>query len=270
MVAAVSLVVVFWWPHLERPAPVPDRPMWPEKPAPPPVAEEVPPSGPRVAIVFDDLGGQIAPVERLLATGEALTYSVLPFLAHSQEVATLVHDAGREVLLHLPMEPLGYPRANPGQGALFTNLPVVELNRRLTDDLQAVPYIDGVNNHMGSKFTEDPEAMAVVMEGLRKAGLFFFDSRTTPHSVGPTAAAEMGVPWIARDVFLDHDRAQPAVTQQIERLIKLAEEHGTAIAIGHPHPETLAALDEGLPALREAGVTIVPLSDLVTSSDAQM
>jgi polysaccharide deacetylase 2 family uncharacterized protein YibQ len=191
-------------------------------------------------------------------------------LAHSQEVATLAHDAGREVLLHLPMEPQGYPRADPGEGALFTDLPVMELNRRLADDLHAVPYIDGVNNHMGSRFTEDPEAMAVVMEGLRQAGLFFLDSRTTPHSVGPEAAAEMGVPWAARDVFLDHDRAQPAVTRQFERLTKLAEEHGSAIAIGHPHPETLAALEDGLSGLREAGVTIVPLSNLVVSSDGEM
>jgi hypothetical protein len=267
---AVSLLAAFWWPRLEEGRSAPDHPMWPEEPATPPVAEEAPPAGPRVAIVFDDLGGQIAPVERLLATGEALTFSVLPFLAHSQEVATLAHEAGREVLLHLPMEPQGYPQADPGEGALFTDLPVGELHQRLADDLQAVPYIDGVNNHMGSRFTEDPEAMAVVMEGLRQAGLFFLDSRTTPHSVGPAAAAEMGVPWAARDVFLDHDRAQPAVARQIERLITLAIEHGSAIAIGHPHPETLAALEEALPGLREAGVTIVPLSELVLLSEGEM
>jgi hypothetical protein len=242
--------------------------MWPDEP--PPVAEDMAPAGPRVAIVFDDLGGQIAPVERLLATGEALTFSVLPFLRHSEDVATRIHEEGREVLLHLPMEPQGYPQADPGEGALFTDLPSAELGRRLADDLQAVPYIAGVNNHMGSRFTEDPDAMAVVMEGLRQAGLFFLDSRTTAHSVGPSVAAELGVPWAARDVFLDHDRAQPAVARQIERLIRVAEEHGSAIAIGHPHAETLAALEDALPDLRAAGVTIVPLSDLVLFSDGDM
>ena len=107
-------------------------------------------------------------------------------------------------------------------------------------------------------------------EGLRRAGLFFLDSRTTPHSVGEAAAAEMGVPFASRDVFLDNDRTPAVIAGQIDRLIAHALETGTAIAIGHPHPETLTALEEGLPRLREAGVTIVRVSKLVTSQDGEM
>jgi polysaccharide deacetylase 2 family uncharacterized protein YibQ len=226
-------------------------------------------SGPRVAMVFDDLGQHTAPVERLLAMGEAFTFSVLPYLPHSQEAADLAYGAGEEVLLHLPMEPQGYPKADPGEGALFVDLPEAELMRRLDDALHAVPHIDGVNNHMGSRFTEEPAGMAVVMEGLRRAHLFFLDSRTTPNSVAEMAAAEMGVPFVVRDIFLDNDRSQAAVAGQIDRLIAHAVATGTAIAIGHPHPETLAAVEDGLPRLRAAGVTIVPLSQLVLSQDGE-
>jgi len=226
--------------------------------------------GPRVAIVFDDLGQHVEPVERLLGTGEDLTFSVLPYLPHSQEVADLAYGEGREVILHLPMEPHGYPKADPGENALFVGLPEGELVRRLDEALHAVPHIDGVNNHMGSRFTEEPAAMAVVMEGLRRANLFFLDSRTTPNSVAEMAAAEMGVPFAGRDIFLDNDRSPEAVAGQIDRLITHAVEAGTAIAIGHPHPETLAALEEGLPRLRAAGVTIVPLSQLVLLQDEEM
>jgi len=270
-VVAAAIALVWLWPEPGgRPAAHgPTTPAVEPSEAPAVAApEEV--AGPRVAIVFDDLGQHIAPVERLLAMGEAFTFSVLPYLPHSQEAADLAYGAGEEVLLHLPMEPQGYPKADPGEGALFVDLPEAELVRRLDDALHAVPHIDGVNNHMGSRFTEEPAGMAVVMEGLRRANLFFLDSRTTPNSVAEMAAAEMGVPFATRDIFLDNDRSEAAVAGQIDRLIAHAVEAGTAIAIGHPHPETLAAVEEGLPRLRAAGVTIVPVSQLVLLQDGEM
>lgn len=240
-------------------------------PLPPALTDEQePPAMARVAVVIDDLGQRLAPVERLLATGEAITFSVLPFLPHSVEVATQVHDAGREVILHLPMEPQDYPRMNPGKGGLFLSLSEEELRRCLEEDLLAVPSIRGVNNHMGSRFTEDAEMMEVVMDVLHGYGLFFLDSRTTPHSVVSLIAEEVGVPCVARDIFLDHDRDRLAVARQIDLLIDRALENGTAIAIGHPHSETLEALEEGLPRLRAAGVRIVPLSELVLSQEGRM
>jgi polysaccharide deacetylase 2 family uncharacterized protein YibQ len=234
------------------------------------VAPSSEPAGPRAAIVIDDLGRHLEPVEGLLAMGEPFTFSVLPYLPHSREAADLAYGAGEEVLLHLPTEPLGYPRTDPGEGALFVDMPEAELAQRLENALHAVPHIVGVNNHMGSRFTEEPAAMAVVMEGLRRANLFFLDSRTTPYSVAEAAAAEMGVPFASRDIFLDNDRTAGAIAGQIDRLIAHAVAAGTAIAIGHPHPETLAALAEGLPRLREAGVTIVPVSALVVAPDEGM
>jgi len=232
---------------------------------PPVGAEEQPP---RVAIVFDDLGRDLAAADRLLATNEAITFSILPFLPHSQETAERVHAAGEEVLLHLPMEPQAYPRIRPGKGGLLLAMDEVTLRRQLDEDLAAVPFIDGVNNHMGSRLTEEATSMAVVMEGLAARRLFFLDSRTTPHSVAVEAAEQAGVPWMARDIFLDNTQTPEAIAAQFDKLIDLAFTRGHAIAIGHPHPATLDALEAALPRLREAGIVVVPVADLLPSAGA--
>jgi len=224
------------------------------------VAEEPPP---RVAIVFDDLGRDLNAADRLLATGEAITFSVLPFLPHSVETAERVHAAGEELLLHLPMEPQAYPRIRPGPGGLLVSMDGATLHHQVDEDLAAVPFIDGVNNHMGSRLTEDAGAMAVVMEALAAHGLFFLDSRTTAHSVAVEAAERAGVPWLARDIFLDNTQTAETITAQLDKLIDLALTRGHAIAIGHPHPATLDALEAALPRLHEAGIAVVSLVELL-------
>ncbi len=229
-------------------------------------ATEEPP--PRVAIVFDDLGRDLAAADRLLATGEAITFSVLPFLPHSQETAERVHAAGEGVLLHLPMEPQAYPRLRPGRGGLLVAMDEATLRGQLDEDLAAVPFIDGVNNHMGSRLTEEATPMAVVMEALAARHLFFLDSRTTPHSVAVEAAERAGVPWLVRDLFLDNDQHPEAIAAQFDKLIDLALTRGHAIAIGHPHPATLDALEAALPRLHEAGIAVVPLADLLPRGEA--
>ncbi len=221
-----------------------------------------------MAIVIDDLGRDLDALDRLLATGEAITFSILPFLPHSLESAERVHAAGEELLLHLPMEPQAYPRLRPGPGGLLVSMDEATLRHQLDDDLAAVPFIDGVNNHMGSRFTEEAAPMALVMEALAGHSLFFLDSRTTSHSVAPEAAEAAGVPWLARDIFLDNTREREAIDQQLDELIDLARERGHAIAIGHPHPATLDALEAALPRLHAAGVAIVPLHDLLPPDPA--
>jgi len=221
-----------------------------------------------VAIVFDDLGRDLAAADRLLATGEAITFSVLPLRPHSVETAERVHAAGEEVLLHLPMEPQAYPRIRPGPGGLLVSMDETALRRQLDEDLAAVPFIDGVNNHMGSRLTEEAAPMAVVMEQLAARRLFFLDSRTTAHSVAVEAAAEAGIPWLARDIFLDNSQTPETIAAQFDKLIDLALTRGHAIAIGHPHPATLDALDAALPRLREAGIAVVPLADLLPRGEA--
>jgi len=264
-VAGIAVVAALVWPPLapegggaRTPPPVVGEPS--SENAPSATGEEPPP---RVAIVFDDLGRDLAAADRLLETGEAITFSVLPFLPHSVETAERVHAAGEELLLHLPMEPQAYPRLRPGTGGLLVSMDETALRRQVDEDLAAVPFIDGVNNHMGSRLTEEAGAMAVVMEGLAARDLFFLDSRTTSHSVAVEAAEQAGVPWLARDIFLDNTQTPEAIAAQFDKLIDLALRRGHAIAIGHPHPATLDALEVALPRLREQGIAVVPLADLL-------
>ncbi len=216
-----------------------------------------------MAIVIDDLGRDLEAVERLLATGEAITYAVLPFRPHSVETAERVHEAGEEVILHLPMEPQAYPRIQPGEGGLLAAMDPETFEATLARDLDAVPFADGVNNHMGSRLTELPEPMARVMRQLAARGLFFLDSRTTGHSVAPQAAEAAGVAWIGRDVFLDNRQEGEAIAAQLDALVEAARRRGRAVAIGHPHPATLDALEAYLPRLRQEGIAVVPLHDLL-------
>ncbi len=218
--------------------------------------------GPQVAIIIDDLGYQLEPVRALMALDLGLTYSVLPRSPHGAEIAADAERKGREVLVHLPMQPRSYPKVDPGPGALFTDMSPRRLLRTTNRDLDSVPGAVGVNNHMGSAFTEDRAALKPVMQAIRRRGLFFIDSLTSPRSQALAAAREAGVPARARQIFLDHDPSPQAVRHQIERLMALARRRNGVIAIGHPHPATIKVLSEMAPKLR-ARLNLVPVSRLV-------
>lgn len=219
--------------------------------------------GGRVAIIIDDLGRGAGQVRQLLKIGQPLTFAILPGEPHSSEVAGLAHAAGREVLLHLPMEPQGYPKINPGPDALLVAQSDAELRERLAGLLSRVPQATGINNHMGSRFTEDERGMATVMALLGERRLFFVDSVTTSGSIGRSAAAKAGVPYLRRDVFLDNVAEVPAITRQLRQLAAQAARHGSAVGIGHPHPQTLQALKNEIPRLAAGGVTFVTISELL-------
>ncbi|MDA2917259.1 divergent polysaccharide deacetylase family protein, partial [Nitrospinae bacterium AH_259_B05_G02_I21] len=222
--------------------------------------------GPRVAIVIDDLGANLRAAKSLLAIPQPLTFAVLPKLTHSREIAEEAAAAGHDVLLHLPMEPLDYPAKNPGPGALLSSMTPEAMSEVLRDNLASVPHAVGVNNHMGSRLTQDEETMRLVLTTLNERRLFFLDSYTTPRSVVSQVARELGMPTASRHVFLDHEPGDPAyVAAQMERLAAVAQKHGAAIGIGHPRPSTIAALKEHLPKLSEAGIAVVPLSTLIAS-----
>ena len=159
-------------------------------------------------------------------------------------MAALAKDKGRELLVHLPMEPKGWPKVNPGKGALFTDMDAKELRAVLADDLAQVPGARGANNHMGSRFTQTASAMAVVMAELKKRSMYFLDSLTAPHSQGVPQARAAGLPVYKRSVFLDNIRDAGAIMRQLEKAERQAAGTGQAVAIGHPYPETLAALKE--------------------------
>jgi polysaccharide deacetylase 2 family uncharacterized protein YibQ len=217
----------------------------------------------KVAIVIDDFGYDGRLARRFLQIDAPLSFSVLPNGTFSKSIARRVRQAGRELMLHLPMEPKGYPEVNPGIGALLTEMTDMELVAVLRKNLDAFPDIKGVNNHMGSKFCENEEKLRLVMRELKNRGLFFVDSRTTTRTQAYRVAQEEEVPSAERNVFLDNIQSPQAVRRQLKRLIQLAKLKGEAIGIAHPHEVTLKVLKEDVPKLSSDGIELVPVSQLV-------
>jgi len=218
------------------------------------------PGGALLALVIDDMGQDMEMANALAELEQPPTFAVLPGTPHSTEVAAVAAGRGIELLLHLPMEPRGYPTVNPGPGALFTNMNADEMRRTLDADLAQVPGAVGANNHMGSAFTRFGPGMDVVLAELAARGMFFLDSLTTPGSAATAAARKSGTRLHKRDVFLDNVRDTAAIMRQLAKAERIALRHGQAVAIGHPYPETLAAIrrwqEEG------PSVRLAPLSAL--------
>lgn len=217
---------------------------------------------PKIAIIIDDVGYDVETARSFLRLDIPLTLSILPSSPHAVLIAKEAHENGRELILHLPMEPKGYPKLKPGPGAVLVGMPGETISGIMDDHLKRFPQVRGVNNHMGSRFTEIEEGMAVVFAELRKRGLFYVDSRTTHRTVAPMLGRKMGVPVAARGVFLDNDLSSKAMRFQTERLLGMARHAGYGIGIGHPHRETLRCLRDSLKRIkREAQV--VPVSEIV-------
>ena len=243
---------------------IPTQPPSP-KPGLPPGEPVRPKTGlsPRIAIVIDDLGGEDQIAQELLQWSLPITFSILPFTPHAKRLASEAHQKGKEIILHLPMEPHGYPRTKPGKGVLLHDMNKEKLRRQLLEDIEAVPYIQGVSNHMGSRLMEDPGMLKVILSELKKRDLFFLDSRTTSQSVGLQTARSLGVKSGERSIFLDHSQGEEAVKQSLEQLTQVALSTGKAIGIGHPHAATIKSLKEMIPKIQEKGIEIVPLSALL-------
>jgi polysaccharide deacetylase 2 family uncharacterized protein YibQ len=218
---------------------------------------------PKVAIVIDDLGGENQMSQEILHWNVPLTLSILPFTPHSKALAQQAYQRGKEVILHLPMEPHGYPKTKPGEGVLLQEMEEEKLLRQLSMDLEAVPNIKGVSNHMGSRLMEDAGKVRIIMKELKRRGLFFLDSRTTPQTMGLQIAESIGVRATERSLFLDHSQDPEEIKRQLEKLAQLSLETGKAIGIGHPHPSTLKSLKEMIPRMKEKGIEIVPLSSVL-------
>ncbi len=253
-------------PRPEKPVPPTPTPTKPAVPAPsspaPLPAAPAPPGRPRLAIVIDDLGYSLSAAQRLADLDLPLTFSILPRAPHAREIAQMAQAKGLEILVHMPMEPRSYPQLTPGPGALLVSMSEAELRRQTQANLDQVPGAVGVNNHMGSRFTEDARALQPVLEVIRQAGLFFLDSATSPRSQAQDLARRMGLAQGQRDVFLDHDPGRPAIERQMERLLALARGRGQAIAIGHPGADTIRALEQYAGRLRSE-VEMVPVSRLI-------
>jgi polysaccharide deacetylase 2 family uncharacterized protein YibQ len=218
-------------------------------------------AGGQLAIILDDLGYERAPADALLALPFRLTISVLPRLPFSAEIAEEAYRRGDQVLLHLPMASTN-DQARPEAIELRPGMNPEEVAQALSTMLDTVPHAVGANNHQGSLATTDPLLMAALMPALRQRGLFFIDSRTTAQTVAYDTAERMGVRAAYRNVFLDDTPTREAVLAQLALAERKAKHEGWAIAIGHPHRATLAALEEGLPQLQKRGVLLVFASDL--------
>jgi len=235
----------------------------PASPSPGSAAEATPgPGTSRVAIVIDDLGNDEAAVERIASWPYKVSGAVLPALPGSGRAARDLEQSGKQVILHLPMEPRRYPQMRPGPGLVLLSQSEEEIARTLESDLESVPGAAGVSNHMGSAATADPRVMRAVVRVLARRGLFFLDSRTTEATVAREAAKEQRVPAVSRRVFLDDVATEPAVARQMAQFILDARAEGSAVAIGHPYPATLAVLERELPRLADHGLRLVPVGDL--------
>jgi uncharacterized protein len=247
--------------HYASPAPEPDTtaPPTPQHPSPvltPPVA--------RVAIVIDDFGPNLDIAKRFLELPIAVTFSVLPYQQYSQEIADLAHARHRQVILHLPMEPQGYPKVKPGKGALLVSMSGDAIQQSLGSAVDSSPYFAGINSHMGSRFTENAALMKTVLGEAKKRHLYFLDSYTSPRSVAASVAHEVQIPFLRRDIFLDNNPSEGAIRKQIKQVIRRAKIQGSAVAIGHPHEATLRALGQEAGKFEGEKIAVVPAGELVS------
>lgn len=226
------------------------------------VPAEQAPAPARLALVVDDIGESMRAVRRLLQLDFPVTLAVWPYSTHAHSAATEAHNAGREVLVHQPMEPLHYPAANPGEGALLVNMSDKAIRQTLSDAVMRVPYAVGLNNHMGSRFTQSTRGMRVVCTFLKEKELFALDSLTHGKSRFFEIARKTGVPSLKRSVFLDVVHTRHDVLLQLQKAERIAQQEGIAVAIGHPLTVTLDALEEWQRS-RDTSVTIVTLQDLL-------
>mgnify|MGYP000446876029 CR=1 FL=1 len=232
---------------------------------PPPRRETIRPGKePLLAIVIDDMGPPPTMTHRAIQLPAPVTLSFLPYAEDLPATTAAARAHGHEVYLHLPMEPIG--NADPGPNAILVGLDPEEFDRRLSWAFERVPLATGLNNHMGSRATSEPESMLKVLREVRRHGMTFVDSRTSPLSVGDGLAAQLGIPHAARDVFLDNSPAPAAILRQLTEAERLARRRGHALAIGHPYPTTLAVLDSWLPAAQARGLKLVTASGLIAAT----
>ncbi|MDI6796126.1 MAG: divergent polysaccharide deacetylase family protein, partial [Desulfatibacillaceae bacterium] len=237
----------------------------PAHPDPPGLPVVRPPSGdrPRIAIIIDDMGYDMALAEAFISLAADITVSVLPFSPFANQIGEMAHRSGTQVLLHLPLEPKEYPKVNPGPGALFLSMDTDTMLGILEQNLAHVPHAQGVNNHMGSAFTTDAEKLYPLFTVFKKRGLFFVDSVTSAQSQALSAARLLQVPFGRRDIFIDHEQTPEFIESQLKKLVALAKKNGFAVGIAHPHRLTFEILKKHLEAMQKE-VDLVPVSELVT------
>ncbi|MBD2795670.1 divergent polysaccharide deacetylase family protein [Xenorhabdus sp. 18] len=198
----------------------------------------------RLAIVIDDVGYRVNEDNKLLQLPVAVSIAILPNSPYGRKIAEKAHQQGREILIHLPMAPLSQQPLE--KNTLHPAMSREEIARIMQDTIQKVPYAVGMNNHMGSAMTSNLRGMEKVMQVLSQSHLYFLDSVTIGNTQVTKAAMGTPVPVLRRHVFLDNIQTEAETQHQLNRAIALARRQGSAIAIGHPHPTTMRALQQAL------------------------
>ena len=219
----------------------------------------------RIAIIIDDIGRSRSRAEAFLSIRSQLTYAVLPHLPHSVELAHIINQRGHEILLHQPMEPFDR-QLDPGPGALFVGDSTSHIANVVDANIQAVPFAAGVNNHMGSRFTSTGHEIRSTLQAIKRRGLFFIDSLTSHRSKAYRTACGLRMTSGRRDTFLDVHRHPQAILNCLYDAMNRALIYGNAIAIGHPYPETAAALRIFCSEIQNTPVRMVPVSQILTES----
>jgi len=216
-----------------------------------------------IAIILDDAGYNLNAVRRVLALPYPVAVSILPSAPFARDTAELVRQADHIVMLHLPMEPAGqHYRDIMGDDFLRADMGRQDIERLVQSELAAVPYVEGVNNHMGSMLTTMRQPMQWVMRVLHSHSLFFIDSRTDRDSVAADEARLAKVPWGSRRIFLDHDPAPAAIDAAWKAALRCYHRRGACIVIGHPNMATLAFLERGVS--KQEQLAIVPITRLLS------
>jgi len=217
---------------------------------------------PRIALIIDDIGSSLSRTRQFLNLEVPITFSILPRLAHSRDLAVEIHDKGHEIMLHQPMEPFN-SHLDPGPGALYMGHTAKEVERIMEENIAEVPFAVGVNNHMGSKFTESKKEVNEVLDVINRKGLFFVDSVTSNRSTAYETARRLHMATAFRNIFLDNLPEESGILSQLHELKKHARENGRAIGIGHPYPQTASAIGRFLSDLKESGVPLVHVSQVL-------
>lgn len=228
-----------------------------------------PPALPVISIIIDDIGYRHIDDRDAMALPGPIAYAIMPHSPHAVEMSGLATRSGKDIILHLPMEAIEENNNRfLGPGALRHDMDETQFITMLVYDLRSVPNIIGVNNHMGSLLSADSEKMGWLMAYLDVRKIFYIDSVTTGHSVAALAARSRNVPYLRRDVFLDNSTRSEDIEAQFNELVRIARHKGSAIAIGHPHPETIKVLAAELNRLDEYGVRLISVKEMVRHHQA--
>lgn len=217
---------------------------------------------PRIALIIDDIGFSASITRKFLKLRVPITFSVLPRLKRSCDLALEIHEEGHEVMLHQPMEPYD-AHIDPGPGALYQGFTADTIGSIIQENIDSVPFAIGVNNHMGSKLTECQKEVNAVLKVINKVGLFFIDSLTTSRSTAYQTARKLHMPAACRNKFLDHVPVESAIHSQLHKLVRCAFKYGHAVGIGHPYPETARALSRFLGDFEKSGASLVHASQVL-------